>query len=71
MSNVESKIVIHPVANNNTFVNSSRPLPKANASIPDGWEESNIVKQISTYSKKFLKDIHDPKKNNKALLVGK
>jgi hypothetical protein len=52
-------------------VNASRPLPKRNTPIPDGWEDASIVKQISTYSKKYLRDIHDPKKKNKYLAVGK
>lgn len=53
--------VIDPIPYNSTFVNGSRPLPKKNSPIPDGWEDSNIVKQISTYSKKYLRDLHDPR----------
>jgi hypothetical protein len=62
---------LHPIPYNSTFVNGSRPLPKKNTPIPDGWEDSSIVKQISTYSKKFLRDYHDPKKSRTSLLVGK
>lgn len=60
-----------PIPYNSTFVNGSRPLPKKNTPIPDGWEDSSLVKQISTYSRKFLRDINDPKQKNKRFLVGK
>lgn len=60
-----------PIPYNSTFVNGSRPLPKRNTPIPDQWEDASLVKQISTYSKKFLRDINDPKKRNKQFLVGK
>lgn len=53
------------------FVNASRPLPLKNSPIPSDWEPATFVKQISTYSRKFLRDINDPKQKNKQLLVGK
>lgn len=56
---------------NSTFVNASRPVPDRYQKIPADWVDSQLVKQISTYSKKFLRDFHDPKMKDKAFLVGK
>lgn len=53
------------------FVNGSRPLPDNNQKIPDDWNDAKYVKQISTYSRKFLKDINDPNKKDESYLVGK
>jgi hypothetical protein len=64
-------LVVEAVPYLNKFVNESRPLPSRNTAIPSGWEQAALVKQISTYSKKFLRDINDPKMRNKQLLVGK
>lgn len=55
----------------NKFVNGSRPLPALNTPVPDDWQDANYVKQISTYSKKFLRDINDPHRKNQGSLVGK
>ncbi len=33
--------------------------------------DAKMVKQISTYSKKFLRDFHDPRMKGRAFLVGK
>lgn len=54
-----------------TFVNSSRVVPDSSQKIPADWNDASYVKQISTYSKKFLKDINDPKLKGKAFLIGK
>lgn len=67
----KTPLVLTPKPYNSTFVNGSRPLPKRNTPIPDLYEDASLVKQISTYSKKFLRDINDPKQRNKQLLVGK
>ena len=53
------------------FVNGSRPLPDNKQKVPDDWNEANYVKQISTYSRQFLKDINDPNKKDDGYLVGK
>lgn len=53
------------------FVNGSKPLPDNNQKIPDDWNDAKYVKQISTYSRKFLKEINDPNKKDESYLVGK
>lgn len=67
----EKVYVMNPKPYESKFVNGSRPLPPNNSPIPKDWEDASYVKQISTYSKKFLRDINDPKKKSKAMLVGK
>lgn len=68
----QQPLVLNPIPYNSTFVDGSRPLPKRNTKIPDDYEDASLVKQISTYSRKFLRDINDPKvKRNKQMLVGK
>lgn len=70
--NKQKPLVLTPVPYNSTFVNGSRPLPKRNTKIPDDYEDASLVKQISTYSRKFLRDINDPKmQRSKQMLVGK
>ena len=68
----EKPLVVDPVPYQSKFVNGSRPLPKRNTPIPEQWEDASLVKQISTYSKKFLRDINDPKvQKSRQMLVGK
>jgi hypothetical protein len=55
----------------NPFVNGSRALPPRNTPMPKDWEDASLVKQISTYSKQFLREFNDPNKQKKPLLVGK
>lgn len=52
-------------------VGNKKPKDPDYQPIPDSWENANYTKQISTYSRHFLRELNNPDNDDKGLLVGK